>query len=82
MSADGTLRAYGAEGGSNVWAIGNLPCRQTQSLVRYQGLEQRSREVPVLAAESNTVRVLTPCQPVRYHLRGACRPEREGRIFP
>src|SRR5579859_797770 len=38
------LRAYGAEGGSSVWAIGNLPCRQTQSLVRYRGLEQRSRE--------------------------------------
>ena len=40
-------------------------------MLRHRGPEQRAREVPTLPAGSNTVRVLTPCQPRWYT---ACTP--------
>ena len=44
---------------------------QRKHVMRYQGPEQRSREVPVLEAESNTVRVRNPCRPPTYTARQA-----------
>jgi len=49
-----------------VWASGNPLVGKRMRLLRYQGPEQRSRKVPPLTAESNTVRVLTPCRSERY----------------
>src|SRR5579871_4038681 len=48
-------------------------------MLRHRGPEQRPREVPRGAADSNTVRVLTPCQLPRYRLLGWAGGSRECR---
>jgi hypothetical protein len=47
----------------------NLPGWKCACVMRYQGPEQRSPRVPVLVAESNTVRVRDPYQRRPYTLQ-------------